>query len=256
MKKLTLLALFAAVLGTPLFAQEIVQQAPPACEWYRAHEWDLHLWGTWVFSANSGVDESGRFLTPGAGAAGVGGSMQGCGTACGQQDFSNESVPVRGFNNDRFLARDDTWGGGADVKFFFTKFWALGVEGLVLDAARNIAGGGFGTFTFRYPIGCSRFAPYAWAGFGAMAGGAKTQWVFHDEFRHTSIGGTPVVIERQFNDVQGVQNKHVDPAGQFGTGLEVRITPRIGVMGDFAWVVVDGPANNFGMTRFGFVLSY
>lgn len=255
MKKLTLTILFAVVCGMPLFAQEIVQQAPPSCEWYRAHEWGLHMWGTWVFSANSGTDDTGRFIVPssfGIGAQGQGG----CGTACGQQDFSSESVPVGGFHNDRFLARNDTWGGGADVKFFFTKFWALGIEGLVLDAERNIAGGGFGTFTFRYPIGCSRFAPYAWAGFGVMAGGAKTQWVAHHEFRRTSIAGTPVVIEREFNDVQGEQNKHAEPSGQFGTGLEVRITPRIGIMGDFAWVVVSGPANNFGMTRFGVVLSY
>jgi hypothetical protein len=39
--------------------------------------------------------------------------------------------------------------------------------------------------------------------------------------------------------------------GQFGGGIEVRITPHIGWINDFSWNVVDGPNNNFGMVRTG-----
>ena len=39
--------------------------------------------------------------------------------------------------------------------------------------------------------------------------------------------------------------------GQFGGGIEVRLTPHIGWTNDFSWNVVDGPNNNFGMVRTG-----
>ena len=155
MKKVILITFLAAICGAPLFAQEIVQQAPPSCEWYRAHEWNLNLWGTFAFTPNTG--DNGDDLT-GAGVLfpnGLGlNSPGGCGTACGQQNFRGERIAVESFRDDRLFGRDNLFGGGADVKFFFSKYWGLGVEGLILDTDRNIAGGGFGTFTFRFPIGC------------------------------------------------------------------------------------------------------
>ena len=39
--------------------------------------------------------------------------------------------------------------------------------------------------------------------------------------------------------------------GQVGGGLEFRITPHCGVMGDFSWNFLDGPHNDFGMVRSG-----
>jgi hypothetical protein len=51
-------------------------------------------------------------------------------------------------------------------------------------------------------------------------------------------------------------NKHAEALAQFGAGIEVRITPRIGVMTDFGWNVLSAPDNNFGMLRFGATLSY
>jgi hypothetical protein len=241
MKKLILIAVVSTAAGMSSFAgptgKEILQQAPPPCEWYRAHEWDLDLWGTWAFSANTGTDEVDR-------------------DEPGHEPIGFVPVTFRknlgSRSNDVFLNRDDTWGGGADLKYFFSKYWALGVEGLILDAQRNTAGGGFGTFTFRYPIGCSRFAPYAWAGGGVVAGGGSDEKVFF--LVPGRRGGVPV--DREFVKSGGANNTHAEAAFQAGTGLEVRITPRIGLMGDFAWNVVSGPDNNFGMTRFGLTLSY
>ena len=39
--------------------------------------------------------------------------------------------------------------------------------------------------------------------------------------------------------------------GQFGGGLECRITHHIGITTDYSWNVIDGPQNNFGMVRAG-----
>src|SRR5207237_9326006 len=67
MKKLTLTfcALFALLVVAPaLYAdgpekysgkeKEVMQPAPPVCDFYRAHEWDLGIWGAWAFASDTG----------------------------------------------------------------------------------------------------------------------------------------------------------------------------------------------------------
>src|SRR4029077_5384965 len=68
MKKLTLTfcALIALVAVAPaLYAddgpekysgkeKEVMQPAPPVCDFYRAHEWDLSIWGAYAFAADTG----------------------------------------------------------------------------------------------------------------------------------------------------------------------------------------------------------
>src|SRR5919108_6659612 len=73
MKKLTLTfcAMFVVFAVAPaLFAdgpekysgkdKEVMQPAPPPCEWYRAHEWDLDLWGAYAFAGNTGQNDPRR----------------------------------------------------------------------------------------------------------------------------------------------------------------------------------------------------
>ncbi len=240
MKKLTLTFVTFCALAAPLFAgsetgKEIMQQAPPPCEWYRAHEWDLSLWGTLAFAGNTGFNDRRVVLNDFDGP----GFPEGAGEV---------PIGVGPYHSDRFLDKDNAWGGGVDVKFFFSKYWALGAQGFVVDADNNSAGGGVGTFTFRFPIGCSRFAPYGWAGGGVAGGGTHSSWFFVEREAHGP--------DREGFRALSVQNKHAEALGQFGAGIEVRITPRVGVMTDVAWNVVSGPDNNFGMGRVGVTLSY
>src|SRR3981081_4614009 len=44
--------------------KEVLQPAPPPCEWYRAHEWNLDIWGGYAFSANSGSLSASDFPGP------------------------------------------------------------------------------------------------------------------------------------------------------------------------------------------------
>jgi hypothetical protein len=255
MKRLTLTVFILSIIGVVGYAgserisskdKEVMQPAPPPCDWYRAHEWDLMLWGTYAFAANSGSDDHFALgvLEDDKRINNFGGS---------KEDQRDQDVGM--INDDKFLNRDDAWGGGVDVKYFFSKYWALGAEGFIVDAKSNSAGAGLFTFTFRYPIGCSRFAPYAWAGVGAAAGGGKTIAVFSDI--HTAS-------EESFGDEEDretlgrrtVSNNNTEAIGQFGGGLEIRVTRRIGFMSDFAWNVVSGPQNDFGMVRAGLTLSY
>jgi Outer membrane protein beta-barrel domain len=237
MKKLALTLLVVCSFGLLAYAgperlsskdmsKEMAAAPPPCPEWYADNEWNVSLWGAYAFtgteSARSSIEDA---------------------------DDSN----IFG-TYDRFLGGDHAWGGGLDAKYFFRRYFGVGVEGFALagrgtharfDSGPNsveeefyenhdhTVGGALGTFTLRYPFHCSRFAPYAWAGGGGVFGG------FNDR---TFVSGSEsrVAIDEQSRFV-----------GQFGGGLEIRITPHIGVTGDFSWNVLDGPNNNFGMFRSG-----
>ena len=103
-------------------------------------------------------------------------------------------------------------------------------------------GGVLGTITLRYPIPCTRFAPYVWAGGGGVFGGRN------DRPERVLIDQEIFYHMNNETETRGV--------GQFGGGMEVRITPHIGWIGDFSWNVVDGPHNNFGMARTGINFAF
>jgi hypothetical protein len=204
--------------------------APPACpEWYADNEWDISLWGTYAFTGTENDKNSlfGTFTTGDEG------------------------------RFDRFLGDDHAWGGGIDAKYFWHRYFGFGLQGFGLDARDpryviedfgathfkdrddHAVGAVLGTLTLRFPIPCTRFAPYAWAGGGGIFGGHNEHVVFS--------GGTVERIDHE-TESRGM--------GQFGGGLEVRITRHIGWIADFSWNVVDGRDNNFGMARTGINFAF
>lgn len=207
-----------------------IATAPAPCpQWYRDTEFNVSVWGAYAFTA--------------------------------------EKYPrlVSGFdltdnNGDRYLESDHAWGGGIDAKYFFHRYFGVGVEGFALQSRRSFAdyegvfgsasftnhddrvvGGALGTFTLRYPIGCTRFAPYVFAGGGVMFGGGER---------------TNLTFPNQVTVVTTSTDGETKAVGQFGGGLEVRVTPHIGVLSDFSWNVIDGPRNNFGMVRTGLNFAF
>jgi hypothetical protein len=211
-----------AFAGETYSGKEMKQVAPPPCpEWYANNEFNVSLWGTYVFTGNN-------------------------------------------WENDRYLEADHAWGGGIDAKYFFMRYFGVGIEGFGLDARqarenvfvdlsdgifshsfenhREAIGSVLGTFTLRYPIHCTRFSPYLWGGFGGIFGGGQKQ--VNQRFVEEGEG---------FDIVQTVGHTDSESRvmGQVGGGMEVRITPHIGWVSDFSWNFVDGPKNNFGMARTG-----
>jgi hypothetical protein len=231
----TVVLIPAAYGGPQLFSSKdtTVQPCPI---WYADREWNVSLWGTYAFTANDypTLGNSNPFLV----------------------------VP----KHDTYIEADHAWGGGIDAKYFFARYFGLGVEGYGLDVNqsfphvlipffgpnngsiagtahdRRTVGSILGTFTLRYPIGCSRFAPYVFAGGGVIFGGAQTS-----TFSFTAIPDGEVTLR------SGSTTKAV---GQFGGGFEVRITPHIGLINDFTWNVIDGRDNNFGMARTGINIAF
>jgi hypothetical protein len=231
----------AVCAGTESYSGKEMKQAvtPPACpEWYSDNEFNVSLWGAYAFTGTDYDRESmgDMFNVP----------------------LFDES-PGR---YDRFLGGDHAWGGGIDAKYFWHRYFGFGLEGFGLDAHEsnyhftdfgdgdrfrttdhNIVGGVLGTITLRYPIPCTRFSPYVWGGGGGVFGGENESAIRGRLQRGNFVGAAFTEDITHADESRGM--------GQFGGGMEVRITPHIGWIADFSWNVVDGPHNNFGMARTG-----
>ena len=244
MKRLVLCLLGFGVIASVAFAGETYSgkemkqvAAPPPCpEWYADNEFNVSLWGTYIFTAHDWQD-------------------------------------------DRYFLADHAWGGGIDAKYFFHRYFGVGIEGWMVDARQarentfiDLSDGIFqrsfdnkhkgigavlGTFTFRFPIHCSRFSPYIWGGGGGIFGGGQrpvNQWFRENGgFPVTGPGGLISNGGEGFDILKtvGHTESQSEGIGQVGGGLEVRLTPHIGWVSDFSWNFINGPENNFGMARTG-----
>src|SRR5438067_11583030 len=213
-------------------------QAAPWPEWYWDTEWNVSLWGAYAFTET----DSNR---------------------SGREQADDKAI----FGTyDHFLGGDHAWGGGLDVKYFFRRYFGIGFEGFALagrgshlftdDFGPSIAseehyeredravGGALATFTFRYPIHCSRLSPYVWGGVGGMFNGGERDVLIVDNSKPTLSART---------EHRGSES---DVMGQFGGGLEFRFTRHLGWTNDVSWNIVEGPDNNFGMVRSGLTFSF
>jgi hypothetical protein len=223
-----------------------VAYVPPCPIWYGDREWNVNLWGTYTFTNTE--------FAPNPSLVDI-------------VQSTSEGGPVLG-TYDRYIGGDHAWGGGGDVKYFFCRYAGIGVEGFALDAHKpgfdifedqavpifvhrrinhnHTVGAVLGTLTLRYPIPCTRLAPYAWAGFGAIFGGGE-----RDEL-HTQGPPDAFAVNAQTEHF-GAETKFL---GQFGAGLEVRFARNVGWTNDLSFGVIDGPRNNFGMVRSGLNFAF
>ena len=227
--------------------KEMKQVAPPLCpQWYGDNEWNVNLWGTYAFTNTE--------YNPNLWLVDV-------------VQSTSEGHPVLG-TFDHYIGGDHAWGGGGDIKYFFHRYFGVGVEGFALDASKNgfdifedptipiftrkrinhdhIIGAVMGTFTLRYPIPCTRFAPYAWAGVGAIFGGGEKD-VLHTQ------GPPDAFAVHAETEHFGSETKVL---GQFGAGLEFRFSRHVAMINDLSFGVIDGPKNNFGMFRSGLNFAF
>jgi hypothetical protein len=214
MKKLTLgfcalVALSASAFAGETYSKESKAVVPPPCpQWYADNEFNLSLHGVYAFSGDS--------------------------------DNNN------GLNSNW----DNAWGGAIDAKYFFHRYFGLGVQGFFLgtDSDNNFnnddddgVGGILGTFTLRFPINCSRFAPYVWVGGGGVWGNDNDTFI-------VNAAGAGVRVNGNNDDGHAM--------GQAGAGFEIRFTPHFGWQNDISWNVVSGSNNNFGMARTGLNFAF
>jgi hypothetical protein len=252
MKKTTLTLCLSALLGSLCVAgpqsfsgkEKQVIAPPPPCEWYHAG-WELDLWAAYAFTDDS---ENHDF------------HFHNKQFADADRQFDSTEQPVF-LGDSQHDMGDHAWGGGGDLKYFFNRYFGVGLEGFALDG-NNTAGAVLGTVTLRYPIGCTRFAPYVFGGVGGLFGGQADQTDFFFTEHHVAPG----VDEGETESIVA-RNNNADDArviGQIGGGFQVRLTRpsdtsklAVGLMADFSWNFTGGDNNqNFGMTRVGLTLSY
>ena len=117
------------------------------------------------------------------------------------------------WQDDRYLESDHAFGGGIDLKYFFHRYFGVGIEGWAVDARRSFedvfidlnngifnahtahesraVGSVLGTLTLRYPIPCSRFSPdFGGGGGGIFGGGQTTNIVVNDGIIRTEQTGS------------------------------------------------------------------
>ena len=226
MKKLTLslcaaFAMTAASFAGETYSKESKSVTPPPCpQWYADTEFNLTLSGSYVWTGSEWRDDS-------------------------------------------YLLADHGWGGSIDAKYFVHRYFGFGVQGNIMrvnmdetidDGFRRIRVSGddndewvgsiLGTFTLRFPISCTRWAPYFWVGGGGIFGGGQ-------DHEFLLAPGTPLGIVR--HEFHSDKTKLM---GQVGGGLEVRITPHVGWTNDVSWNVISGSNNNFGMARTGINFAF
>jgi hypothetical protein len=223
-----------------------VAYVPPCPEWYGDRELNVNFFGTYAFTNTE--------FAPNPSLIDI-------------VQSTSEGGPVLG-TYDRYIGGDHAWGGGGDIKYFFCRYAGVGVEGFALDAHKpgfdifedqavpilikrrinhnHTIGSVLGTFTLRYPIPCTRLAPYAWAGVGAIFGGGERDQL------HTQGPPDAFAVNAQ-TDHFGSETKVL---GQFGAGLEFRFARHVGWTNDLSFGVIDGPRNNFGMFRSGLNFAF
>jgi hypothetical protein len=222
MKKLTLSLCAAVAMATAAYAGTETYSksvAPPPCpEWYADNEFNLTLSGVWAPTGNDWAD-------------------------------------------DTYLVADHGWGGSIDAKYFIHRYFGFGIQGNLIHVnSHTFEDNGFtrsviahedrwigsvlGTINFRFPISCSRWAPYAWIGGGGIFGGGQDHQFFLEPTAPLGI------VDRTFPD------EKTKVLGQVGGGFEVRFTPHCGWTNDFSWNVVSGTNNNFGMARTGINFAF
>jgi hypothetical protein len=265
MKKLTLTscALFALFAAAPaIFAdgpeaysgkKEVMQPAPPVCDFYRAHEWDLGISGAFAFASDTG--QFSKFssvaaadpFTPDTDPS----TFDVFTGFFGEQKSENpgERINLGQVSKNELFARDNVWGGAVDAKYFWSKYFGAGVEGLGLAAKTKFAGGSLLTLTARYPFG--RFAPYGFGGIGFIDGGGALYQFYNEKADSLALVGPVndrragfVTHEEEFLTTDLVKNTHLRALGQLGLGLEYRVTCHIGLMADFSWNFVFGRENH------------
>ncbi len=153
--------------------------------------------------------------------------------------FATRADTYNEYRGDRYLGVDHAYGGGVDVNYMFTRYLGAGLEGYALDANDTI-GQASANLVFRYPIPGTRFAPYGYAGGGVLFNGSHVD-------RAIDNGLSPAAV-RDHSDAEGV--------GQFGAGFEIRFTPRIGLINDYSYNLVNGPENNYGLIRSGIRFAF
>ena len=207
-----------------------VAYVPPCPEWYGDRGWNVNLWGTYTFTNTE--------FAPNPSLIDIVQSTR-------RRSSARHLRPLH--------RRRSRLGRRRRRQIFFCRMLVSVVQGFALDASKpgfdifedqsvpilikqrinhkHTVGAVLGTLTLRYPIPCTRLAPYAWAGVGAIFGGGERDQL------HTQGPPDAFAVNAQTEHF-GSETKLL---GQFGAGVEFRFARHVGWTNDLCFGVIDGP---------------
>lgn len=143
-----------------------------------------------------------------------------------------------GFYDNHRAIGEHAWGGGVDGQYFPLQYLGVAIDGdFFNEIPHDIFGQSVtGNLILRYPLDNKfpgfHLAPYVFAGVGGI-------FDENSAFTHVTPSG-----HRE-------HHHHDDVLGDVGGGLEYRFTPHIGLFTDTRYNFVNGPRNDYMLTRFG-----
>lgn len=133
--------------------------------------------------------------------------------------YSASQQTIEHLSGDR-LEHNGHLGAGVGVSFFFLRYIGVGADAYTENTAGSFVDNLSGNLILRLPIESAHLAPYVYGGGG-----------------------------RQFDPDQTY-------FGQVGVGLEVRITPHVGLFADGRYVMTVDSSPNFAVARGGVRISF
>src|SRR5881392_2888710 len=214
MKRLLLCLLGTGVISSGVFAgvgysgKEMKQvAAPPPCpEWYADREFNVSLWGTYVFTGSTWENDTYMHAD----------HAWGGGIDLKYFFMRYIGVGIEGWAVDARQALENRFIDFSD-----------GIFERSFTHESNAVGAVLGTLTLRYQIHCTRFSPYIFGGGGAIFG--RGQKRIDQRFIGPGEGCHIVATT-------GHTDSETRAIGQVGGGMEVRFTPHIGWVSDFSWI--------------------
>ena len=146
------------------------------------------------------------------------------------------------FNDNSRAIGNHTWGGGIDGEYFPLQYVDFGIDAVFFNEIPVDFFGSTvtGNVILRYPLDIKfpglHLAPYAFGGVGGL-------FNENNAFTRVATFGNQNRLNRRNTDNELL--------GDGGVGLEYRFTPHIGLFSDVRYNIVDGPDNNFLLTRVG-----
>lgn len=147
---------------------------------------------------------------------------------------------IQGLNDE-----DGVLGGGLGLTFFPWTWLGFGGEGMLYDSTGDTTGSFAGNVVFRAPLGSSRLAVYGYAGAGWLVNANSLD---EEDFEDA---------EDRFDDEEDATGDE-DALGEVhvGAGLEMRLSPNVGLFGDLRQTWVESEVQDYTTARVGLRFAF
>lgn len=140
---------------------------------------------------------------------------------------------------------DGVPGGGLGLTFFPWQWLGFGGEGMLYDTDGDTTGSFAGNVILRAPLGDSRLAIYGLAGAGWLVNANRLDEEDFDDAR-----------DRAEDDEDATGNEDALFEAHLGVGVELRLSPHVGLFGDVRQTWVESEVEDYTTARIGLRFAF